>query len=99
MWNCTRNCGKPPLSVIWKKSLVWWTVDSMSTKEICMGKIIGRVPSESGFVGNMYIEARLDGEEIVIEIGSTQVSQNRGRVLMTGAPLLSLKKMAYYSRI
>ncbi len=59
------------------------------------GKAIGVLPEDSHFVGNMYILVSLNGNDMAIEIASSQETQERGRVILGVTPF-SLKTMKYY---
>jgi len=66
-----------------------------SLKWVQFGKAIGSMPSESGFIGNMYILVKINDMDYAIEIGCTQLSKKRGRLITDSGPLM-LRTMNYY---
>lgn len=61
------------------------------------GQAMGYLKERSEFVGNIYIEITVgaDAKKMVLEIGPTQETQHRGRVL-TGDAGVQLKTWEYY---
>lgn len=68
-----------------------------SLEWVGLGKVMGRLPSESGFIGNIYIKVKINGIDYIIEIGGTQISRDRGRVIIDSTPFI-LRTMSYYKK-
>ncbi|MBU8872112.1 MAG: hypothetical protein KOO60_14685 [Gemmatimonadales bacterium] len=67
-------------------------------KLIRIGKPIGLMGTEVDFVGNMFLIIELDGRQQVIEVGSSQLTSNRGRVLLP-VQAFALKDIQYYQEM
>ncbi len=67
-------------------------------KLVRIGKPIGLMGTKIDFVGNMFLIVELGGRQHAIEVGSTQLSRNRGRVILPGTAF-ALKDMQYYQEL
>lgn len=63
-----------------------------------MGRAIGFMASESGFVGNIYILVTVGGRPWAIELEPTQMSRDRGRLFMS-TPAFSPMSMERYGQV
>jgi len=68
-----------------------------SLEWVQLGKVLGSLPSESGFIGNIYIEVNIGYTVYYIEIGVTQLSKDRGRVITASTPLI-LQTESHYEK-
>ena len=63
-----------------------------------IGKPIGLMGLASDFVGNMFLIVELGSQIRAIEIGSTQLSKSRGRLILPGQ-ILALQDLQYYHEL